>query len=116
MPLSYNTFVGERGSNLSGGQRQRIAIARMILNNPKLIILDEATSSLDLITEKKVIENLLERYKDITILFISHRIKSMKNADQIFVINRGRIEEKGTHKNLLDFKGRYSILMKEEKS
>ena len=80
----YSSSVGERGGSLSGGQRQRLAIARMILKQPRLLILDEATSALDVDTEKRLTRNLAESFKDRTVLFITHRLGSLKNADKIF--------------------------------
>ena len=114
LPQSYNTKVGEKGSLLSGGQRQRISLARMILSKPKIIILDEATSSLDIDTERKVINNLLEHFKDKTILFISHRLNSIKNADKIIVLHKGLIDEEGNHSELIKLGGRYKTLFMEK--
>ncbi len=114
LPQSYNTKVGERGSLLSGGQRQRISLARMVLSEPKIIILDEATSSLDIDTERKVIRNLLKHFKGKTILFISHRLNAIKNADKIIVMNKGFIDEEGSHQELINLGGRYKTLLKEK--
>ncbi len=106
----YNTSVGERGSNLSGGQRQRIAIARMILKKPKLLILDEATSALDLETEQKVTNNLCDLYKDKTVLFITHRLANLRNADKILVIHEGVLVEEGSYNDLIELNGRFAAL------
>jgi ATP-binding cassette, subfamily B, bacterial len=97
----YNSNVGEQGSKLSGGQKQRIMIARALAGKPKLLILDDATSRLDIPTEKQVIENILKEFKDITIIFVSQKISSVKDFDEINIFHEGRISHKGTHKKLL---------------
>ena len=114
LPSSYSNEVNEKGTELSGGQRQRIAIARMILNNPSLIILDEATSALDVETEKQVVKNLLKRFKNKTIFFISHRLHNLKNADKILVMNNGLLVEKGNHSELVKLNGTYANLYKNQ--
>ncbi|GAB4543080.1 MAG: hypothetical protein Tsb0014_36320 [Pleurocapsa sp.] len=106
----YNTSVGERGSALSGGQRQRIAIARAVLQNPRLLILDEATSALDYETEQQVYRNLRQTFAHRTVLFITHRLNTIKDADLILMMNRGIIEEMGTHQELMTLQGRYYCL------
>lgn len=103
----YNTRVGEKGANLSGGQRQRIAIARSVLQNPRLLILDEATSALDYGTEEKVCENLIRAFSGRTVFFITHRLSTVKNAHLIILMYQGRIAEKGTHQQLMELGGRY---------
>ncbi|NEO72443.1 peptidase domain-containing ABC transporter, partial [Moorena sp. SIO3H5] len=110
LPLGYNSTVGERGSGLSGGQRQRIAIARTILQSPQLMILDEATSALDYDTERQVCLNLAEALKQRTVLFITHRLGTIRNADIILMMDRGSIVEQGTHDELMAQKGRYYCL------
>ena len=110
LPNGYATSVGERGSSLSGGQRQRIAIARTVLQNPRLLIMDEATSALDYQTERLVSLNLMEHFNDRTVLFITHRLNSITHADKIILMHQGRISEEGTHQDLIDLKGRYSVL------
>jgi len=102
-----DTLIGERGVKLSGGQRQRLAIARAILANPKIIILDEATSSLDTESESLIQKSLSELVKDRTTIVIAHRLSTIKKADQILVIEAGNIAERGTHDELIEAKGRY---------
>ncbi len=102
-----DTLIGERGVKLSGGQRQRLAIARAILANPKIIILDEATSSLDTESEALIQKSLSELIKDRTTIVIAHRLSTIKQADQILVIEAGEIVERGTHDKLIEKEGRY---------
>ena len=102
-----DTVIGERGVKLSGGQRQRLAIARAILANPKIIILDEATSSLDTESEALIQKSLSELIKDRTTIVIAHRLSTIKKADQILVIEAGRIVERGTHHELIALQARY---------
>ncbi len=110
LPNGYSTEVGERGSSLSGGQRQRIAIARTLLNKPNILILDEATSALDYNTEKKLCGNLINNLKNNTVFFITHRLATIKNSDQIIVMHNGKLDELGSHKELMANKGRYFAL------
>jgi len=102
-----NTLIGERGVKLSGGQRQRLAIARAILANPKIIILDEATSSLDTESEALIQKSLAELIKDRTTIVIAHRLSTIKKADQILVVEAGKIIERGNHDQLIALQGRY---------
>ncbi|MFB9057163.1 ABC transporter ATP-binding protein [Mariniflexile ostreae] len=102
-----DTLIGERGVKLSGGQRQRLAIARAILANPKIIILDEATSNLDTESEALIQKSLSELIKDRTTIVIAHRLSTIRKADQILVIEAGRIAERGTHDDLIALEGRY---------
>lgn len=102
-----DTLIGERGVKLSGGQRQRLAIARAILADPKILILDEATSSLDTESEALIQKSLSELIKNRTTIVIAHRLSTIKKADQILVIEAGKIAERGTHQELIDAKGRY---------
>ncbi len=104
----YYTYVGERGVNLSGGQRQRIAIARAILANPHILILDEATSALDSESEALVQEAMMRIMKNRTVFIIAHRLGTVKNADKILVLEKGKIIESGTHQELLALNSRYS--------
>jgi subfamily B ATP-binding cassette protein MsbA len=101
------TVIGERGVKLSGGQRQRISIARALLANPKVIILDEATSNLDTESESYIQKSLQALMKDRTTFVIAHRLSTIQKADQILVIEDGNIKERGKHQELLDKKGRY---------
>ena len=102
-----DTLIGERGVKLSGGQRQRIAIARAVLADPKIIILDEATSNLDTESEALIQKSLAELVKDRTTIVIAHRLSTIKNADQILVVESGKIVERGTHDTLIKLEGRY---------
>ena len=110
LPDKYNTELGERGLNLSGGQRQRMAIARAILKNPAILILDEATSALDTESEKIVQEALDKLMVGRTSFVIAHRLSTIFNADQIFVVEDGRLKEHGTHDELLARGGLYKTL------
>tara|TARA_Y100000589_G_scaffold331488_1_gene385254 strand:- start:5051 stop:8041 length:2991 start_codon:yes stop_codon:yes gene_type:complete len=114
LPSGYATKVGERGSNLSGGQRQRIAIARSILQNPNILIMDESTSALDFETERKVSLNLMEYFRGKTVLFITHRLNSIVHADKIVLMHEGRLEEQGTHLDLMSLEGRYYSLYRQQ--
>lgn len=116
LPSGYNTRVGERGSALSGGQRQRIAIARTILQSPQLLIMDEATSALDYNTERQVCLNLAQVYKGRTVLFITHRLSTIRNADLILMMDQGAIVEQGTHQDLMAQKGRYYCLYMQQEA
>lgn len=106
----YDTYVGERGVKLSGGQKQRISIARVFLKNPPVLILDEATSSLDAATELEIQEALDELAKDRTTLIIAHRLSTIRQADEIVVLTDGKIRERGTHKELVARNGLYAKL------
>ena len=109
-PNGYNTFIGERGSLLSGGQRQRIAIARAVLNNPKILILDEATSALDYKSEENIISNLLENFGESTVLFVTHRTTSLYMSKAIFYLEDGLIVENGSYDQLIADKKQFYAL------
>jgi ATP-binding cassette subfamily B protein len=109
-PERYRTLVGERGITLSGGQKQRTAIARAIIRNPRILILDDALSSVDTHTEDKILNHLREVMQGRTTIFISHRVSTVRNADRIAVLHAGRIVELGTHDELLARNGYYSDL------
>jgi len=108
LPDGYDTVVGERGLKLSGGEKQRIAIARAVLKNPKILVFDEATSSLDSRSEKLILEALRELASDHTTLVIAHRLSTIIDADQILVMEQGRIIERGSHHQLLEQNGHYA--------
>jgi ATP-binding cassette subfamily B protein len=109
-PEQYQTMVGERGITLSGGQKQRTAIARALIRNPRILILDDALSSVDTHTEDKILNHLREVMQGRTTIFISHRVSTVRNADRIAVLHDGRIVESGTHDELLALNGYYSDL------
>ena len=114
LPDGYSTEVTERGSSLSGGQRQRITIARTLITKPRLLILDEATSSLDYESEQRVCNNLLNNLSNCTVFFITHRLPTVKKADKIILMHKGVVEEIGVHETLMDNKGRYFALYKQQ--
>ncbi|MFS0518551.1 peptidase domain-containing ABC transporter [Nostoc sp. UIC 10607] len=114
LPNGYNTRVGERGSALSGGQRQRIAIARSVLQRPKLLVLDEATSALDYPTERQICLNLAKAFKGDTVFFITHRLNTVSNADMIVVMDNSRVIEQGSHQELMATKGHYYYLYQQQ--
>ena len=114
LPNGYDTQVGEQGANLSGGQKQRIAIARALLNNPKIIIFDEATSALDYKTERIVMNNLDSIAKGRTMLIIAHRLSTVVKCDKILVMERGRLVEEGSHQQLMEKKGLYYSLYRQQ--
>ncbi|MEH2298296.1 MAG: peptidase domain-containing ABC transporter [Nostoc sp.] len=114
LPNGYNTRVGERGSALSGGQRQRIAIARSVLQRPKLLVLDEATSALDYPTERQICLNLAKAFKGDTVFFITHRLNTVSNADMIVVMDNSRVIEQGSHHELMATKGHYYYLYQQQ--
>jgi ATP-binding cassette subfamily B protein len=106
-PDGFDTVIGERGVTLSGGQKQRISIARALIKDPSIIILDDSLSAIDSLTEQLIIDNIHSVLKDRTGIIISHRIASVKNADEIIIIDNKEIIERGTHNHLLSKKGEY---------
>jgi ATP-binding cassette subfamily B protein len=109
-PEGYGTLVGERGITLSGGQKQRSAIARAIIRDPRILVLDDALSSVDTYTEEKILDHLRQVMRDRTTIFISHRVSTVRNADRIAVLHEGRVVELGTHEELLSRNGYYTDL------
>lgn len=114
LPLKYNTLIGRDGVGLSQGQKQRILIARAVYKNPDFIFLDEATNALDAQNERAIVENLNEFYKGRTVVVVAHRLSTVKNADQIIVVDGGKIVETGNHASLIEKKGAYYNLVKNQ--
>ena len=114
LPLKYNTQIGRDGVGLSQGQKQRILIARAVYKNPDFIFLDEATNALDAKNEKAIVENLDEFYKGRTVVVVAHRLSTVKNADQIIVIDSGHVVESGNHASLIEKRGTYYNLVKNQ--
>lgn len=106
-PDGYDTLVGERGVTLSGGQRQRVAIARMLLQKAPIMIFDDSLSAVDSQTDSRIRKALIENCKDATVILISHRVTTLMSADNIMVLNQGKIEEMGTHQELIEKQGIY---------
>lgn len=114
MPLRYETMLEENGANLSGGQKQRLAIARALLKKPDILIMDEATSNLDSITEKAIEKTINSLSRNITTIIIAHRLSTIMRCDKIFVMEQGKFIEQGTHRELIARKGRYYDLWKDQ--
>jgi ATP-binding cassette subfamily B protein len=114
MPQGYNSPVGERGAGLSGGQRQRMALARAVLQNPRMLILDEATSALDATTERQVCLNLFEAFRGRTVFFITHRLSTGRPADLIVLMDQGAVMEVGNHPDLMQRRGWYYALVQSQ--
>jgi subfamily B ATP-binding cassette protein MsbA len=112
MPFGYETIVGERGMNLSGGQRQRLGIARALVRNSPILILDEPTAALDVEAEERVIEALERLMKGRTVVMIAHRLATLRDADRVIVVKDGVVMEEGTHDHLLSLGGVYTALHK----
>jgi len=116
LPDGYNTQVGERGGGLSGGQKQRIAIARMVLQSPRMIILDEATSALDPTTETLVLRRLRQRFPSQTMLVVTHRLGCLRSADRILMLDRGVLVEQGTWNELMALQGAFAKLAQQQEA
>ncbi len=114
LPLGYTTKIGSSGVILSGGQKQRILIARSVYKNPNYLFFDEATSNLDANNERQIMDNLNDFFKGKTVLIIAHRLSTVKNADQIIVLEKGKIVEVGNHEKLVRIKGKYFELVKNQ--
>ena len=106
----YETILGERGITLSGGQKQRVSIARAIIKNPEILLLDDCLSAVDTETEEKILNNLLEISEDKTTIIVTHRVSSAKNADKIIILEEGEIIQQGTHNQLVSQEGYYKEL------
>ncbi|MGD9647820.1 MAG: ABC transporter ATP-binding protein, partial [Pirellulales bacterium] len=116
LPQRYDTIVGERGANLSGGQRQRLAIARALVNRPDVLVFDEATSQLDTTTERHIQDNLRTALAGQTVILVAHRLSTVRDADLIYVLDKGRVAEQGTHSQLLAASGHYAALWRSQTS
>ena len=106
----YDTILGERGITLSGGQKQRVSIARAIIKKPEILLFDDCLSAVDTETEEKILKNLVRLTKNKTTIIVSHRVSSAKNADQIIVLEDGKITQTGNHENLMNIDGYYKEL------
>ena len=111
LPEKLKTNVGEGGSLLSGGQKQRLALARTIITNPEIYIFDEATSNIDIESEEKIWKAIYEIAQNKTVIVISHRLANVKNADSIYVLDKGNIVESGTHRDLMMYNKKYAELV-----
>lgn len=114
LPLRYNTVIGPDGQGVSQGQRQRILIARAVYKNPSFLFFDEATNSLDANNERAIVENLADFYRGKTVIIVAHRLSTVRNADQIVVLDKGQVMETGTHQSLIASKGAYFNLVKNQ--
>jgi len=114
LPLAYNTVIGQEGQGVSQGQRQRILIARAVYKNPDFLFLDEATNALDANNEKEISKNLDRFFEGKTVVVVAHRLSTVKNADQIIVLDKGKIVERGTHTDLTRNRNHYYELVKNQ--
>ena len=114
LPLGFNTKIGQEGLGLSQGQKQRILIARALYKNPSFLFFDEATNALDANNERQIIENLYEFFIGRTVVVVAHRLSTVRNSDQIIVLEGGKIVEKGSHEELTKLKGAYYSLVKNQ--
>ena len=114
LPLGYNSMIGQQGLMLSGGERQRVLIARAIYKDPGFLFLDEGTSALDANNEREIMNNLTEVFKGKTVIIVAHRLSTVKNADQILVLDKGRIVEQGSHEELTKLRKHYYNLIRNQ--
>ena len=114
LPLGFNTMIGAKGNGVSQGQKQRLLIARAIYKNPEFIFFDEATNALDANNERIIMNNLNKFLEGKTAVVVAHRLSTVKNADQIIVLDKGRIVEQGTHKDLVELRGDYFRLVQNQ--
>ena len=114
LPLRYDTKIGAEGQGLSTGQKQRLLIARAVYKNPSYIFFDEATNALDANNEKIIMENMKQFFKERTVVVVAHRLSTVRNADTIVVLDKGKIVEQGTHAELIALKGAYYSLVKDQ--
>ena len=110
LPEKFKTIVGEHGATLSGGERQRLALARVLINPKDILILDEATSSLDSISEQRILKTIYNQSTDVTVIMVAHRLSTIKNCDLIYVFENGNIVEQGNHNELLRKNQKYAEL------
>lgn len=113
-PMGYNTIIGSEGDGLSQGQKQRILIARAIYKNPDILFLDEATNALDATNEQNIVNNLSDFFKGKTVVVVAHRLSTVRNADNIVVLDHGKIIEQGKHNELIKLRGTYYQLIKNQ--
>jgi len=114
LPLKYNSKIGMEGNGISQGQRQRLLIARAVYKNPEFLFLDEATNALDANNEKTILDNLSQFYQGKTVVIVAHRLSTVQNADNIIVLEKGKMIEEGTHRELTEKKGAYYELIKNQ--
>ena len=114
LPLGYNTKIGANGHGLSEGQKQRLLISRVVYKDPDIIIFDEATNSLDANNEKVIVENLAGFFEGKTVIIVAHRLSTVRNADKIIVLDNGRVVETGNHESLIEKRGAYFNLVKNQ--